>query len=110
MSQGHAFNRRDKSEPKYLAIYHRYGATWIPLPRGCGCDGLLLCNSETAIVEHKSSETAELTDDERKLQAKCILAGVPYNVIDSELAALNLVKEMRGVHIIDLADLEKVTA
>lgn len=101
----YAHNRRDAAEPRYVKIYTKYGGTWIPL-QGVGFDGILLCNSETAIVEHKSSEREELTDAERKLQAKCILSGVAYNVIDSDLAALRLVQQMRGVHVVDLAELE----
>lgn len=110
MSQGHAFNRRDTAEPRYLAIYAKRGAIWHPLPRGCGCDGLLLCNYAVEIVEHKSHEGDELTDAERKLQEKCILSGIAYNVVDSEVAALNLVNSMRGVYAVDLSELEKVKA
>lgn len=106
MSQGHAFNKRDIAEPRYLKIYAKHGATWHPLPRGCGCDGLLLCNYSVEIVEHKTHEGDDLTDAERALQQKCILSGVAYNVIDSDLAALRLVQEMRGVHEVDLKELE----
>ncbi len=99
MSQGHTFNRRDKAEPRYRDIYEKHGGTWHPLPRGCGCDGLLLCDFAVEIVEHKSSEGSPLTESELALQEKCILAGVRYNIVDSEDAARILIADMKGERV-----------
>lgn len=94
-------NRRDTAEPHYVRIYREAGAIWHPLPRGCGCDGLLLLNFDVAIVEHKSREGERLTDDEQTLQERCIKSGVPYRIVDSEWAARALIGEMRGTNVVE---------
>ncbi|MFH0938210.1 MAG: hypothetical protein V1899_02880 [Planctomycetota bacterium] len=103
----YAFNRRDKAEPRYLAIYKQHGGTWQFLQRDDGADILLFCNFDLRIVEHKSSPRWELTEVEQGLRTKCLLAGVPYEIVDSEYAARVLILDMRGEHMKDLSQFQE---
>ncbi len=96
----YARNRRDKAEPRYLKVYADSGATWIPLILA-GCDGLLLCNGNVAIVEHKTGTHWQLTDDEQQLRSKCLQQRVPYHVVDSEIVARALVGDLKGERVIE---------
>jgi hypothetical protein len=77
-------SRRDSNEAEIVAAIRKIGATWVPMDREQGFDGLLLYRGKLHIVEIKHKSTrSHLTDNEWQMKFEAERQGCDYNVICS---------------------------